>query len=187
MAGLALHARQKWLTAAAAALLVTAMAVLGFKSAELYRIFCQATGYGGTTQRAEGATAPGAVAGKVITIRFDANHVPALPWNFAPEVVTQQVTIGAKNIAFFTAENLADVPITGRASYNVTPDLTGAYFTKIQCFCFSEQTLQPHQKVRMPVVFFVNPDILKDDNTRNIPEITLSYTFYPVDRPGKPG
>lgn len=172
-------------TAVLAGLLVIGMLTLGYESAALYRLFCKATGYGGTTQRAEGAQAPGAVAGQLITIRFDANHVPALKWNFAPEAPTQRVTIGARNMAFFTAENLTDHSITGQASYNVSPDSAGAYFSKIQCFCFTKQTLKPHEKVRMPVIFFVNPKILQDDNTKSISEITLSYTFYPIDPPQK--
>jgi len=177
----------KVLTAALTGSLVIGMGVLGFKSYDLYRMFCQTTGYGGTTQRAEGKTAPGAVAGHLITIRFDANHLPALKWNFAPEVPTQRVTIGARNLAFFTAENLTDHEITGQAAYNVSPDSVGAYFTKIQCFCFTKQTLKPHEKVRMPVIFFVDPKLIRDDNTKDIPEITLSYTFYPVDPSQKAG
>jgi cytochrome c oxidase assembly protein subunit 11 len=185
MSAIALSLSGKSRTAALTGLLVLAMSGLGYASVPLYRMFCQATGYAGTTQRAEGKSAPGAVAGKTISIRFDANHVPALKWTFAPEVPTQIVTIGARNMAFFDAENLTDHAITGQASYNVMPDVAGMYFTKIQCFCFTKQTLKPHEKVRMPVIFYVDPKILGDDTAKDVPEITLSYTFYPVDLPQK--
>jgi cytochrome c oxidase assembly protein subunit 11 len=160
---------------------------LGYASVPLYRIFCQATGYGGTTMRASEAAVPGAVAGKMMTIRFDANHTSSLPWTFKPEVTTQTVSVGARNVAFFTATNLSDKPVTGSASYNVSPLQSGAYFSKIQCFCFTQQTLAPGQTVRMPVIFFVSPDVLTDPDTKDITEITLSYTFYPVDETKKTG
>ncbi len=185
MTAAALPSTGKNRTALLAALLVVVMAALGYASVPLYRMFCQATGYAGTTQRAEGKQAPGAVVGQTVVIRFDANHAPALKWRFAPETPTQTVTIGARNMAFFTAENLTDHPITGQATYNVTPDVAGIYFTKIACFCFTQQTLKPHEKVRMPVVFYVDPKILSDDTAKRVPEITLSYTFYPVDLPQK--
>jgi cytochrome c oxidase assembly protein subunit 11 len=174
-------------TAGIAFLLAAAMVGLGYASAPLYRLFCQATGFGGTTQRAEGAPAPGAVAGKSIVIRFDANHRSDLPWIFAPEKELQTVTIGARNMAFFTAKNLSDRPVTGSASYNVTPNQAGQYFTKIQCFCFKQQTLRPNQQIDMPVTYYVDPRILQDPDAKDIEEITLSYTFYPVDEPAKQG
>lgn len=160
--------------------IATAMLGLGFASVPLYRIFCEATGYGGTTMRARESAVPGAVAGKTIDVHFDANHASSLPWSFKAEVSTQTVKIGARNIAFFTATNLSDKPVTGTATYNVTPTQSGAHFSKIQCFCFNQQTLAPGQTVRMPVIFFVNPDILKDPDAKDVSEITLSYTFYPV-------
>ena len=122
----------------------------------------------------------------MIEIRFDANHTNALPWMFKPEANTANVTIGEREMAFFVAKNLSDKPITGAASYNVSPASAGAYFTKIQCFCFTQQTLQPGQEVRMPVIYYVDPAILKDMDAREISEITLSYTFYPVDESKKP-
>ena len=183
MTALALDAKRR--TAALMLGVAAAMLGLGYASVPLYRIFCQATGYGGTTMRASEAAVPGAVAGKTVTIRFDANHTSSLPWTFKPEVTTQTVNIGARNIAFFTATNLSDKPVTGSASYNVSPLQSGAYFSKIQCFCFTQQTLAPGQTVRMPVIFFVNPDMLKDADTKDINEITLSYTFYPVDESKK--
>jgi cytochrome c oxidase assembly protein subunit 11 len=175
------NGRTAFIAAAGAA----AMLGLGFASVPLYRMFCEATGFGGTTQRADGQSAQSrAVAGSSVMVRFDANHSPALPWSFKPEVRSQSVTVGARNIAFFTATNLSDKPVTGTATFNVTPDRTGAYFTKIQCFCFNRQTLNPGQSVRMPVVYYVDPAMLKDDDAKSVEEITLSYTFYKVDEPG---
>lgn len=167
-------------TAMLAAVGVAGMAGLGFASAPLYRMFCEATGFDGTTQRSNGQLVR-AVPGKTVEIRFDANHVPTLPWSFAPEKPEQIVTIGEKNMAFFTATNHARYPVTGRALYNVTPTQAGGYFAKVQCFCFTEQTLQPGQTVRMPVIFYVDPGFAKDADTKDIETITLSYTFYPID------
>jgi len=175
-------ARKNNRVAAAAALVVVAMLGLAYASVPLYRIFCQVTGFAGTTQRADGAAAPGPV-GKIISVRFDANTVTQLPWRFSPEKNTERVAVGAREMAFFTARNLADRPITGRATFNVTPEQAGKYFTKIQCFCFTEQTLKPGEEVRMPVVFYVDPKMLDDKDANDISEITLSYTFYPVDQP----
>ena len=161
--------------------LAVAMAGVGYASVPLYRLFCQVTGFGGTTQKAIGESAPGAVAGKTMSVRFDANHAPSLPWKFHQEVNRETVKVGEQEIAFYVAKNLSDKPVTGTASFNVTPNQAGKYFTKIQCFCFTEQTLQPGQQVRMPVVFYVDPAILKDPAASDVQEITLSYTFYPVD------
>ena len=174
--------RRNGRTAALAALLVLAMIGLAFASVPLYRLFCQVTGFDGTTMRATG-DAPGAVAGKTVSIRFDGNVAPALPWRFKPVEATQTVSIGERDIAFYTAKNLTARSYTGTASFNVTPVWAGKYFNKIQCFCFTEQTLRPGQEVRMPVVFYVDPKILQDPDARDVTEITLSYTFYPVDQP----
>ncbi len=166
-------------------LLATALALgmvgVGYASVPLYRLFCQVTGFAGTTRMAPGTSAPGAVAGKTMSVRFDANHAANMPWNFKPETTREIVTLGAQDIVFYEAENKSDKPVTGTATFNVTPSQAGKYFTKIQCFCFTEQTLQPGQKVRMPVVFYVDPAIAKDPSANDIEEITLSYTFYPVD------
>lgn len=156
-----------------------AMLALGYAAVPLYRMFCQATGFGGTTMRSTTGLAPGAVVGKLINVRFDANVSPSLPWRFAPEKNIARVAIGARNMAFFTATNLSDKPITGTASFNVTPELAGAYFTKIQCFCFTSQTLKPGESIRMPVIYYVDPAILKDKEAGKFNEITLSYTFFP--------
>ena len=173
-------------TALLAATGVVAMTGLGFASVPLYKIFCEVTGFDGTTQRTNGQLVR-AVAGKTVEIRFDANHVPTLPWSFAPEKAAQIVTIGEKNLAFYTATNHARYPVTGRATYNVTPTQAGGYFAKVQCFCFTEQTLQPGQTVRMPVIFYVDPSVATDPETKSLQTITLSYTFYPIDAPAVRG
>jgi len=160
------------------ALVALAMVALAFASVPLYRAFCQATGFGGTTQRAE--TAPGAVAGE-IGVRFDANIDSKLPWRFEPVQETVRVHPGERTTIYYRATNLTARTTTGQAIFNVTPEETGPYFNKIACFCFTEQTLKPGESVMMPVVFFVDPKILKDEDTKTIDEITLSYTFYPVE------
>ena len=167
-----------------AAMLVFGMTGLAFASVPLYRVFCQVTGFGGTTMRADAA--PGAVAGEV-GVRFDANINPALPWKFVPERETVRIQPGARTTIYYTAANLTARSTTGQASFNVSPEQAGKYFSKIECFCFTEQTLKPGQKVRMPVVFFVDPKLREDPATRNIDEITLSYTFYPVENPSTDG
>ncbi|MEP7130211.1 MAG: cytochrome c oxidase assembly protein [Sphingomicrobium sp.] len=165
-------------TALIMALLVAFMLGLAFAAVPLYRIFCEATGFNGTTQRAD--RAPGAVAGQV-KVQFDANVHPGLPWRFEPEQVAVNVAPGARTQIFYRSQNLSARAITAQAVYNVSPDTVGKYFKKIQCFCFTEQTLQPGQSVHMPVVFFVDPAIAKDPDTKDVHEITLSYTFYPVE------
>jgi len=159
-------------------LIVAAMVGLAFASSPLYRAFCEATGFDGTTQRAD--KAPGAVAGE-IGVRFDANIHPGLPWRFEPEQNTVQIQPGAQTKIFYRAQNLSARAWTGQAVYNVSPEKVGKYFKKIQCFCFSEQTLKPGQSVDMPVIFFVDPKIRQDPDTKDVHEITLSYTFYPVE------
>jgi cytochrome c oxidase assembly protein subunit 11 len=161
--------------------LVCSMTGLAFASVPLYKVFCQVTGFNGTTQRASADSVPGD-SGHMISVRFDANTSSALPWRFAPVDTRRSVPIGARNVALFTARNLSDRPVTGQAVYNVTPSAAGQYFTKIQCFCFTEQRLAPGQEVQMPVIFYVDPRILTDPDARDISEITLSYTFYPVDQ-----
>ena len=162
--------------------IVFGMVGVAYGSVPLYRMFCQLTGFAGTPQIAEGGQAPGAVAGRTISIRFDGNVDPQLPWRFHPEQSHVTVPIGQRSIAFYDARNDSGVPVTGQAAFNVTPSQAGRYFTKIQCFCFNEQTLRPFQSVRMPVTYYVDPAILNDPDARNISEITLSYTFYKVDR-----
>ncbi|UZW54808.1 cytochrome c oxidase assembly protein [Sphingobium sp. JS3065] len=163
-----------------------AMLGLGFASVPLYRLFCEQTGFGGTTQRASADVQVSEAAGHRMSIRFDSNVTPGMPWQFYPERHTQTVTIGARNMAIFVAKNMSDKPVTGTASFNVTPTQAGVYFTKIQCFCFTQQTLQPGQQMRMPVIYFVDPKILTDADNKDTQEITLSYTFYPVEQDKKP-
>lgn len=183
MAALSVHNANRRV-ALITALMGAAMLGLAFASVPLYRLFCQVTGFAGTTQRAAAdAPEPKPVPGKSISIRFDANTGGGIPWQFMPEKTTRTVTIGARNIAFYKATNMSAAPITGTAVYNVSPDQAGQYFVKVQCFCFTEQTLQPGETMDMPVTYYVDPAILDDPDARNISEITLSYTFYPHDRP----
>ena len=162
------------------ALLVAAMVGLAFASPPIYRTFCSLTGFGGTPLRAE--RAPGAVAGQ-IGVRFDANVDPKLPWRFEPLQETVRIAPGAKTTIYYQATNLSARPITGHGVFNVTPDTAGPYFNKIECFCFTDQTLKPGESVKMPVIFYVDPRLRKDTQpeVRAIDEITLSYTFYPVE------
>jgi len=162
--------------------LVAAMTGLAFASVPLYRMFCQATGYGGVPQRAE--RAPDQILDQTIRIRFDANVDPALPWTFAPVQRLIDIKIGETTLAYFKATNNSNVPLSGTAVFNVVPELAGRYFTKIECFCFKQQTLAAGASVEMPVTFFVDPKIVDDEDTKNISEITLSYTFYPSGGPG---
>lgn len=145
-------------------------------SPTLYRLFCGATGLGGTTQRVNDDTA--AIAKRMVTVQFDSNVEPGLPWRFAPEQRAVKVHLGEQMLVYFSAENVSDQPIVGHATFNVTPLQTGIYFNKIQCFCFTEERLDPHQKVDMPVVFFVDPAYGKDPELRDIDTITLAYTFF---------
>ncbi|MFM5932263.1 MAG: cytochrome c oxidase assembly protein [Novosphingobium sp.] len=156
-----------------------AMLGLGWASVPLYRLFCQVTGLDGTTQRISEEEAKRIkVAAQTVSVRFDGNVDRNLPWKFGPEQITQTVRLGARTMAVYSAKNLSNRPVSGRASFNVTPEAAGKYFTKIECFCFTQQTLQPGQDVRMPVTYFVDPDILKDPDARAIEQITLSYTFH---------
>jgi cytochrome c oxidase assembly protein subunit 11 len=173
-------------TALIGAAIAVGMTGVGFASVPLYRLFCQVTGFGGTTQMRVGGEAPGAVDGKNISIRFDGNVATSMPWDFKPEVRRETVSIGERDIAFYTAKNLSNKPVKGTATFNVSPSQAGQYFSKIQCFCFTEQVLQPGEEVRMPVTFYVDPKILNDPTAKQIEEITLSYTFFPVDEGKKP-
>ncbi len=158
-----------------------AMLGLGYASVPLYRLFCQVTGFGGTTQRvSEAEAATVSVAAKTVTVRFDANVERGFPWEFRPAQIKDTVSIGARDMAIYTARNLSDKPITGTATFNVEPEYVGKYFNKVQCFCFTEQTLLPGQEVRMPVLYFVDPAIMDDKVARDVESITLSYTFHPI-------
>ncbi len=170
-------------TALLAGLGVCFMTGLGFASVPLYNLFCEVTGLDGTTNR--GSDAPGS-AGKQISIAFDSNVSPKLPWKFRPEIERTTVDVGARDMEFFTATNTSNRTVTGTATYNVSPAQAGKYFTKIECFCFTQQVLKPGETVRMPVIFYVDPKLLDDPDAKAIDTITLSYTFYPVET-GSPG
>jgi cytochrome c oxidase assembly protein subunit 11 len=166
-----------------------AMLGLGYASVPLYRLFCQVTGFGGTTMvasEAKAATAAANATGARISIRFDASAANDMPWTFRPSQATDTVTIGERDIATYVARNVSDQPITGMATFNVTPETAGKYFNKIQCFCFTEQTLAPGQEVTMPVLYFVDPAMLDDPNMAGVEQITLSYTFHRVKEPVSP-
>lgn len=149
---------------------------LAVASVPAYRAFCQVTGWGGTTQRAEAGA--DRVLARDITIRFDATVGKDLPWRFKPEQVDQTLKIGETGLAFYEASNLSDGPIVGRAIFNVSPAKAGAYFNKIECFCFTEQTLQPGETVSMPVTYFIDPALANDRNLDEVETITLAYTFF---------
>ena len=165
-------------TALIMAAVVAAMLGLAFASVPLYRMFCELTGFAGTPLRA--SQAPGAVAGRM-GVRFDANTHPGLPWRFEPKQTTVRVAPGARTTIYYRAQNLSARRVTGHAVFNVTPERAGKYFNKIECFCFTEQTLKAGESVDMPVIFFLDPAIAKDPDSKHIDEITLSYTFYPVE------
>ena len=159
-----------------------AMLAMGYAAVPRYRLFCQVTGFGGSTQRATEVQAADAAArsagGATISIRFDANVARDMPWVFKPLQATDRVAIGQRDMAIFTARNDTPIPITGTATFNVEPEQAGKYFNKVQCFCFTEQTLQPGQEVRMPVIYYIDPAALDDPNMDGVGQITLSYTFH---------
>src|SRR5260370_10025101 len=152
-------------------------------SPTLYRLFCAATGFGGTPQRVNAAS--GIASEEIITVRFDSNVAPGLPWRFEQVQREVKVHLGEQQLAFFTAENLSDQAVAGRATFNVTPPTSGIYFNKIQCFCFDEERLDGHQKVDMPLVFFVDPALASDPEMQDLNTITLSYTFFRSGNPEK--
>ena len=163
-----------------------AMLGLGYAAVPLYDLFCRVTGFGGTTQVAsesEAAMAAMGATGETISIRFDASTASDMPWAFKPVQTTDTVEIGVRDLANYTARNSSALPITGTATFNVEPAQAGQYFHKIQCFCFTQQTLQPGQEVNMPVLYYVDPAILEDEVIGDIEQITLSYTFHRADEP----
>jgi len=154
------------------------MVGLAFASVPLYQLFCQVTGFGGTTSVAAAPALQSPVDAPVMTVRFDSNVDSSLPWGFRPDQKEVKVKIGTEGLATYTATNTSDETIIGTATFNVTPYKAGEYFQKIECFCFTEQKLVPGQTVSMPVSFFVDPEILNDPNALDVKTITLSYTFY---------
>jgi cytochrome c oxidase assembly protein subunit 11 len=173
--------RRNGATALALAGIVFGMTALSFAAVPLYRMFCEATGFYGTTQRA--ATAPGAVSDRLVTVRFNADTAADLGWDFRPVEAQVRVHPGEEKLVFFRATNRTKQIVTGTATFNVTPLKIGQYFDKIQCFCFTEQRLEPGQSIEMPVTFFVDPDLVTDPNTAEVDTITLSYTMYRAKTP----
>jgi len=170
---------RKGIVALALVGLVAGMVGLSFAAVPLYRIFCQATGYNGTPKRVDAGADH--VLDRTITVRFDANVDKGLDWSFVPVQKKMDVKLGETALAFFKATNHSDKPITGSAIFNVSPEQAGPYFDKIQCFCFTKQTLAPGASKEMPVTFFVDPKMVDDQTSKNLTEIILSYTFYRND------
>jgi len=156
------------------------MVGLSFAAVPLYDMFCRVTGYGGTTQRVDQVS--DVILDRTITVRFDSNTSPGLPWEFKPKERQVELRIGETTEAYYVARNKAEVATTGTASFNVSPEMAGAYFNKLECFCFTEQELQPGQAYEMPVQFFVDPEIVNVPELKNIKTITLSYTFHPLTK-----
>ncbi len=174
MIGPKIHKNKK--IAVTVLMLVLGMFAFAFAAFPLYNIFCKATGYGGTPKLV--AQNSSQLGNKIITVRFNADVAKDMPWNFAPIQKHINVRTGENKLAFFTAQNNSTMPVTGIASFNVTPDMAGRYFHKIQCFCFNKQTLKPGEKVEMPVSFYVDPEIEKNLDLKDVNTITLSYTFF---------
>ncbi len=162
------------------AALVAGMVMLAYASVPLYQLFCRVTGYGGTTQVAQ--SAPGAVSGRTITVDFNADTDPRLPWKFVPGERKNTVKVGEQALTYYVAENTSKHAVKGRAVYNVVPHKAGMYFVKVDCFCFVEQTLAAGKKVHMPVSFYIDPAIEDDPEMDDVETITLSYTFFPVEK-----
>jgi cytochrome c oxidase assembly protein subunit 11 len=157
--------------------LVVAMVGAAYAAVPLYDLFCRATGFGGTPM--VGTSAPGSASDRTVAVRFDSNVSPALNWRFAPETHEITARLGEPQTVMFKVTNAGTAPSTGIATFNVTPELVGGYFVKIACFCFTEQTLKPGETLESAVVFYVDPDMAKDGNTKDIPAVTLSYTYFP--------
>lgn len=162
-------------------LVVAGMVALTASAVPLYDWFCRVTGYGGTTAVAEAAS--DVILERTIVVRFDASRAAGMPWEFRPVEPSMEVRLGETGLAFYEAYNPTSVPIAGSASFNVAPFTAGVYFSKIECFCFQEQTLEPGERVMMPVSFFVDPELVNDPEAADVPAITLSYTFHQIELP----
>ena len=169
--------RANWIVAACCLAFFGGMIGVTFASAQLYTLFCKATGYGGTTQRVEQAS--DRILDKKITVRFDANVAPGLPWDFKPLQRSVEMKIGETVKIAYRAENIFSEPVRGKAIFNVQPELAGSYFNKLECFCFTDTELKPGQVLEMPVVFFIDPEIVNEPDLKKLDTITLSYTFFP--------
>lgn len=172
-------------TVFALVLVAFGMLGLGFASKPLYDTFCRITGYGGTTRTAD--TNTNEVLDRVITINFDSNVSQGLPWDFEPLERSIDVKVGQTGLAYYKVKNVSNEPIVGTATYNVTPIKTGPYFIKTECFCFTEQRIEPGQEMTMPVLFHVDPQVVDDPRLDEIKDITLSYTFFRVEKPAAQG
>jgi cytochrome c oxidase assembly protein subunit 11 len=170
------HRRMQAIVGGVCAAVAVGMVGAAYAAVPLYRMFCQVTGFGGTVKRGDGPQA--AALERTITVRFDTNVNGDLPWTFKAEQVTQDVRIGAPGLAYFRVKNNSDQPIMGRATYNVSPDVAGAYFVKTQCFCFDDQVIPAQTEMRFPVIYYVQPEFAEDRNTRLFQEVVLSYTFF---------
>jgi cytochrome c oxidase assembly protein subunit 11 len=158
--------------------LVAGMVLLAYASVPLYRMFCEATGFGGATKRVDAASTR--VIDRAVTVRFNADIAAGLPWEFAPEEKQIKLKVGENRLTAYRVKNNSDQSITGHATYNVVPEIAGAYFAKIECFCFQDQTLKAGEAVDMPISFYIDPAISDDPNLRDVKTITLSYTFFPT-------
>ena len=155
---------------------VAGMLALAYAAVPLYETFCRVTGWAGTTQVAERSSQE--ILKRKITVRFDASRADGMPWAFKPAQVKQELRIGETGLAYYEATNMSDEPVIGTASYNVQPAKAGLYFMKVECFCFTEQRLEPGESMLMPVTYFIDPELADERNLDDVREITLSYTFY---------
>jgi len=172
--------RSNRMVAAACLSFFVAMIGMAYAAVPLYAMFCQVTGYGGTTQRTTQYS--DRILDREITVRFDANVSAGMPWQFQPEQRSVTMPIGETVQIAYLAQNLSNKPVAGRATFNVTPEMAGAYFMKVECFCFTDTELKPGEKLDMPVVFYVDPEIVDVPELKNLKTITLSYTFYPIEK-----
>jgi cytochrome c oxidase assembly protein subunit 11 len=174
-------ATQNRKTARKAVGVIVTMGALAWAAVPFYDWFCRVTGYAGATVSADGNDSQ--ILDRTVTIAFDANVEPGLPWTFVPVAQSMDIRIGETGLAFYRATNTSDRPVAGTASFNVAPDSAGPYFTKIECFCFTEQVLQPGESIEMPVTFYVDPAITEDEDGSRVSYITLSYTFHETPLP----
>jgi len=167
--------------AAGLVLVVAAMVGAAYAAVPLYRMFCAATGFDGTPMRATGPSQKSVE--QTVTVRFDGNVSPDLPWRFAPVQTTMTVKLGENALATYRATNLSDKRIVATAAYNIYPEIAASYFNKIECFCFTEQVLEPGETADLALNFFIDPDMLKDKDAKRVAQVTVSYTFYPTAPP----
>lgn len=158
--------------------MIGGMVGVAYAAVPLYDLFCRVTGFGGTTQVADDSDTPAVILDRELTIRFDANTDPDLPWTFKPSQNEQKIRIGEPGLAFYTATNTSDEPVVGQATYNVHPSMAGGYFYKVHCFCFDEQVLLPGESIEMPVQYYVDPEYVDEWQLDGVHQLTLSYTFF---------